>query len=355
MCLGVRVSAPAVQTPTTVTSLTSLRAFAALLVFLFHAQVPWLAFFTDQGRVGVSFFFLLSGLLLGYRHRPGDTAGAFYRRRAARIYPAYLVALLAGAVVSAMSGEKDLVGGLPSLVLLQAWVPDVHVFFAWNSVSWSLSVEAFFYACFPFIAPAVLRLGPRGTRTVQVACVLVVAAISTWGHLAGSSDDIASWATYILPVSRLAEFVLGLTLVSLVRGRRLPVTKVQAVAVFLVCYLLAGLDPLGYGLFALTLVPIALVLVVFSQADLAGERSFAHLRPLVVLGEWSYCFYLVHQLALRVAGRYVDGLFPLSVAVVALPLAVVGAWLLHVVVEKPMDARLNGRTRSQGHGLGTVR
>lgn len=352
MCLCWRVTKPP---PTHLLSLTSMRAVAALIVFAFHAGIPHLERLTGQGRIGVSFFFVLSGLLLGSRYRRQDTAGQFYRRRFARIYPAYLVALLAGVVVSALSGERNESYGLLSFVLLQAWAPDQHVYFVWNAVSWSLSVEAFFYALFPLLAPAVLRLRGRGTRAVQLSCVAVVVGLGVWGHVsvAGSGEgtgELASWATYIFPVARLSEFVLGLTLVRALNGPRLPVTKVQATVLFVLAYLAAGLDPLGFGLISLTLVPIALLLVVYAQADQAGEPSVAHLAPLVRLGEWSYCFYLVHQLALRVAERYVDGAFPLSTAVVALPLALLSAWSLHVLVEKPFDARLNGRSRAAGTG-----
>lgn len=344
VCLASRVAPPTGHAP----SLTSLRALAAFLVFLFHAELAGLGAVAGQGRLGVSFFFVLSGLLLGLRARDGDTAGRFYRRRAARIYPAYLAALAAGVVVSTMSGEPNRPEGLAAVFLLQAWWPDAQVYFVWNAVSWSLSVEAFFYAVFPLLAPWVLGLGARATRALQGGCVAVVVGLGLWVALTpvtelARPDSVVFWAAYISPLGRLAEFVLGLALVRVARGRRLPVTRLQAGLVLLVAYLLAGLQPVGLGLAAITLVPIALVLVVFYQADVAHERSWTSWRPLVVLGEWSYCFYLVHQLALRVAERFVDGLFYGSAALVALPLALVSAWLLHELVEKPCDRRLNGR------------
>lgn len=47
----------------------------------------------NEGRAGVSFFFILSGLVLAWVWQPGN---GFYRRRFARIYPAYVVGLIAG-------------------------------------------------------------------------------------------------------------------------------------------------------------------------------------------------------------------------------------------------------------------
>lgn len=39
---------------------------------------------------GVSFFFILSGFVLVWSFRSSDTPGEFYRRRFARIVPAYV-------------------------------------------------------------------------------------------------------------------------------------------------------------------------------------------------------------------------------------------------------------------------
>lgn len=84
-------------------SLTGLRALAAAVVFLDHVP-PLLSghlagaesHIGVQGAIGVTFFFALSGLVLQWSARDRDTVRAFYRRRAARVYPAYAVACAAG-------------------------------------------------------------------------------------------------------------------------------------------------------------------------------------------------------------------------------------------------------------------
>jgi peptidoglycan/LPS O-acetylase OafA/YrhL len=85
-------------------SLSGLRFVAVLVVFGFHVHVANV--FSDgairavierifgPGAGGVSFFFVLSGYVLTWSARPHDTAVRFWRRRFARIYPNYLVALL---------------------------------------------------------------------------------------------------------------------------------------------------------------------------------------------------------------------------------------------------------------------
>ncbi len=83
-------------------ALNGLRFFAALAVVIFHyatrvdgyARVP--GFFRnliDQGPCAVSFFFILSGFLLGYRYLySGPRAESrvdFYSSRILRLYPAF--------------------------------------------------------------------------------------------------------------------------------------------------------------------------------------------------------------------------------------------------------------------------
>jgi len=86
-------------------SLTALRFFAALCVFIYHASSMLIfrsiavrddyAFVVQNiGYLGVSFFFVLSGFILTWNARPGEPRRSFIRRRLARIYPSHLVMLL---------------------------------------------------------------------------------------------------------------------------------------------------------------------------------------------------------------------------------------------------------------------
>ena len=74
-------------------SLTGIRAIAAFLVFWHHANGLYGGI--SSGMVGVSLFYILSGFVMAWVDRDGDTAGQFYRRRFARIYPAYAVSVTA--------------------------------------------------------------------------------------------------------------------------------------------------------------------------------------------------------------------------------------------------------------------
>ncbi|MBV9480654.1 MAG: acyltransferase [Acidobacteria bacterium] len=166
--------------PPRLDALTSLRIFAALHVVLFHMRVtgilaggPWVyQNFAGIGYIGVNFFFVLSGFILVYTYAGHSlNPRQFWQARFARIYPAYVLSLVISAPfffvavrhlnLPFFSWSKNhlLLACILTVCLLQSWVPQAAL--TWNSVSWSLSVEAFFYSVFPSLAAYIKRLSPR--------------------------------------------------------------------------------------------------------------------------------------------------------------------------------------------------
>lgn len=86
-------------------ALTSLRFYAAVLVFLFHyvprdpAAESMLLNVLNHGYAGVSFFFVLSGFILAFNYMGTNWSEAgrwrkYLLRRFTRIYPALAVSTL---------------------------------------------------------------------------------------------------------------------------------------------------------------------------------------------------------------------------------------------------------------------
>src|SRR5262249_3327802 len=82
-------------------ALTSLRFFAAMYVLAFHyAPSNASSSFLRFGYTGVTFFFILSGFILAHNYQGVDFRDRFNRysyfsARIARIYPVFLLSLLA--------------------------------------------------------------------------------------------------------------------------------------------------------------------------------------------------------------------------------------------------------------------
>lgn len=338
-------------------SLTGARFVAALAVFLFHAGGIFpaegvfgkaLAFVGRDGGIGVDFFFVLSGFVLAWSWRPGSSVKAFYRRRFARLAPAYWVALvygLAWVVVLYRNPIGAAVNAIPAVFGLQAWFPDPAVHFAADGVEWSVSAELFFYALFPVLIWAAYR---RVGRLVLVGIAVLLGGVAPFVLSTTLPADIAAWFTNIFPAMRIGEFVCGLLLaVALKGGRWIGVPPWLAVALFLACYLLVPKAPGWVPQRAIFLVAILLVIASLARSDVRGGRTLASSRGLVRLGEWSYCFYLVHQMTsqimLFVCARIVPGkaLGPVWL-LSALGMSILLAALLFRFVERPFERRLRG-------------
>jgi peptidoglycan/LPS O-acetylase OafA/YrhL len=174
--------------------LDGLRACAALSVLSYH--VAELTGFTrgsglgavlSQLKAGVPIFFVISGFILylpwaraAREGTPRPAVAGFARRRAARIVPAYWVALtvwLAILAIAAGAGPNDQWIGDYGLVQIYS----LHSFSAGLGPAWSLCVEFTFYLALPALGWALSMLAgrvPASTARRQLTMIGVLAAAS---------------------------------------------------------------------------------------------------------------------------------------------------------------------------------
>jgi peptidoglycan/LPS O-acetylase OafA/YrhL len=128
---------------------------------------------------------------------------------------------------------------------------------------------------------------------------------------------------------------------------------VRAAAALLLGSLAAGtlLLPPAFSFAAAGIIPTALLIRSTAGSDLRRAPSLLRTRPMILLGEISYCFYLTHACvllalhqSLRLLGRE---RFGPSVTCFGLAASVAVAWLLHIGVERPCMRRFAepGRVR----------
>src|SRR5262245_26814613 len=367
-------------------SLSGLRFGAVLLVFGFHVYIAdlfadgavrtALGWMFGPGAGGVSLFFVLSGFVLTWSAQPTDTVRQFWWRRFARIYPTHattaLVALVGLAVAGAGVSAAVVV---PNLLLVHVWIPDHRVFFGLNAVSWFVACEAFFYAIFPFLHRAVCRLPGRALWPGSLALFAVTWAIPL--AVQPLPETTRYWAIWILPLSRLPEFVVGIFLARIVREGRAPWLRVPPLAaVAVVAYFGSTLLPTDFRHVAATAAPLALLVAALGTADMArvaraksavdgdseeevratstaGTDAPRSYRVMVLLGQYAFAFFMVHQLVLRtvleLAGPVDTAVASVAVLSTALVLALLASWLLHHVVALPAT-RLLGRATPNASG-----
>lgn len=328
-------------------TLTALRWYAALLVFLYH----FLSFShlsvlrpLGSGYSGVTFFFVLSGFVLTWGTRRGTSARRFWWNRFARIYPSHLVMfVVAAGVFSLLPRIAEPTGparAAAATFLVSAWGPRGSLV-GYNGVSWSLSVEAFFYLCFPLIVVFLGRRRRAGSLVLVGALVLGL-AFALWRSRSGLAEANTA---YFNPLARLPEFLLGVWMALAVRAGRLPRMPVwPAVGLCVALVALAWRFALDWypAVDYLLLPGYAALILAGAQADVAGRQGvlFRVLRhPVsIFLGEASFAFYLVHRIVTQALGLGFASqgtgqkVLWLVLSFVA---SVAAAAALHLFVEKP--------------------
>ncbi len=306
-------------------ALTSLRFFAAAMIVMLHAQgyfgaIKPLARFTLTQ--GVCFFFVLSGFILTYAYPSLDLRGArrFLVARLARIVPLHVAAFVLY-ILLLPAWYRDSVSrgthgaGLLTLFLLQAWVPVYRVQTAFNGVSWSLSVELFFYLCFPLLLWRWRRTWRiKLTISFLLVCGSVLVANHWLSQLPRGAE--ARDVVYFFPPARLWEFVVGVATAHLWRYLRPRVhlgrcsgTALEVATLVTTFALMfesgawaqrAGrlgiIGPGGEAWLAssgFVWLPFAALICVMA-CEWGWIAWLLSRRPLVLLGEISFSLYLLH-------------------------------------------------------------
>jgi peptidoglycan/LPS O-acetylase OafA/YrhL len=364
-----------------VPALTSLRFFAALHVFVFHMYAMqiantsgWARRISSIGYVGVSFFFILSGFILVYTYADRTiSAREFWRARFARIYPAYLFSLLFTAPFFFYVSIKMKPAPVPFMIwpqnhlitssllvpsLLQSWVPGAAL--AWNAPAWSLSCEAFFYLLFPALIVWLARKRTRTWMQLAVLCWAVSLAI-TFLYVLQKPDGVAfvddtfdtlNWLNVLKfnPLVRFPEFLLGascgfLFLRGLVDRKWATPLILGGLAYFGGIVLLAPQIP--YPILHDAALTPAFVAIIYGMALRPNWTRILEISPLVLLGEASYSFYLLHSNLLawvfQPRGEPLHPSIGKMVLGVTIPIAV--SILVYKLIEVPGRRLLRGKKK----------
>ncbi|MEK7342793.1 MAG: acyltransferase [Pseudomonadota bacterium] len=267
------------------TELDALRGIGALCVLVFHYSTRFHELFPQAAHVPFSFpggnyrvllFFTISGFAIFFTLDRIATVADFIVNRFARLYPAYLVAMLMTLGIEYLAQATQLLVGpfaiLANLTMLQgfAFIPEV------DGAYWTLTVEIAFYVCMIAIwkFAGLKRLEP----------VLAAWLMIRWLYWA--RPDMPERIIMLLVLRYTPFFVLGMLAYRLWRGQR--TLRQQAPYAALALLSVATIETWDVAL-------VACVLLAAFLALIHGHLRFIAIRPLVWLGGISYSFYLIHQ------------------------------------------------------------
>jgi peptidoglycan/LPS O-acetylase OafA/YrhL len=368
-------------------SLTGLRFFASAAIVYLHISGSYgLKPSTFPLGNGVTLFFVLSGFILTHVYPSFSDSTAvwsFYRARFGRIWPLHF-ACFTLAVVLYIGVPSEIfpsfaTRAVTNLFLLHAWVPTASFAWAFNGVSWTISVEAFFYAMFPLLIMNFQR-DWYWKLTLAFGLVLLMAGVtSTLGvtSISPSAEISANTPTIlnllaINPLPRLLEFVTGMTccLAWQKGGRLLPrsfiISSILEIGAVLftwwIGYRVAIIASIGGFLFGddfflwMTLggamIPAAALLIVTLASGRGVVGRILASPPLIFLGEISFAIYMVHQIVETFLAARFNALAGLSTPL-AISIYLCATFITSVAlfygVERPCRNWITGRRHLVGY------
>ncbi len=357
-----------------------LRALAIVAVICTHS---WLVggmgngfgWIESYGWMGVDLFFVLSGYLIGHQlfvryERSGRLdLKAFYRQRAYRILPAYLVVVAIYFVAPGLREQPVIQPLWQFLTFTMNLFVDQRVPHAFSS-AWSLCVEEYFYLLFPL---AILMLAPRirARRVVVVMASLMLLGMAwrgfAWSQSAAPADggvwEMDIWRymqlVYYPTYARLDGLICGVALAMLSVYQQPLWQRLQrnANALALLGIIVVGFaawifrDTLTFAacVFGFPILSIGLALLVASAASPTGLLGKTRVPGVAWIAGASYSIYLTHKASLKIAVRYLPASLNHRgiVTFLCCVLVAVGiAALLHYLVERPFLRLRDRRKRS---------
>lgn len=337
--------------------LTTLRFPAAFAIVLYHFS-PYTAlprWIWDGFNTGVSFFYVLSGFILYYNYLDLRDRGYFWVARFARIWPVQMVTLIMVFLAlpfSRLLGHASWPLTLPANILLvHAWLPFKGAVLSYNGVSWSLSVESFFYLSFPWLLAGLHRWGPRFLLAGAFGFGFIIILLATIYWPAN-----APFVSTFNPVCRVFEFVLGMATCkfwlagkearetdrSSWLGRELLVVMISLILVLTLpaAIMESRIANPTTGWLASETCALGFAALIWVFAQEAGPISKAlSKRYLTWLGEISFSVYMCHQIILRRLlpdeYRFTDTTQALEYFVLVLLLTLIVAAAIFHLVETP--------------------
>ncbi len=347
-------------------ALTGIRAIAAWLVFVHHFNffTPTVfgnhihKFFAEM-HIGVTIFFVLSGLLITLRYydKNINSKKSFYHymiKRFTRIYPVFFLILTANFIWSniGFSNEWNWKNFIGSMFLLDGFFAG----FSKNliSQSWSLTVEE----CFYILCPIVFLLLKKNIKwlfflpVILITTGLLMTSFFIKHPFHGFFSDFRFLFNFTF-LGRCVEFFVGIMVALLFKKGTFKKLNnytytfcgivVIALSVFLLSLLSTGQylgdhHPLGILINNL-LLPVAGIAVLF-WGLLTEQNIITKIlasKPMVLFGKSSYVFYLIHVgflttfFAQNISGH------PIVVFIFLNTMAV----LLYKLVESPLHIWLN--------------
>ncbi len=351
--------------------LTFTRFLVLILVLLYHGgggvyyslfNVYPLSVLLRAAPTGVGYLYVLSGFVMSlvyFRPQEQFRILSYWSTRFIRIYPLYIISFLLVCYyyidfVARVKPQKV----LANIFVLQAWIPSYAQSF--NYASWSMTVEFFFYAVFPFFTIWAYRQSTKKLIWLSIILWMISQVIY---HILwiGFFPEYRYFLVYF-PFFHLNSFVMGVVggiwFLREGQGQNVkPATNLTIFAgaiVFVIAYTITSYSfrqlPHALQPMAGLLAPLHTLIIVTLALDKTRLSTFLNRPMLVNLGETAYALYILHVPIIWIYARALENSSLSDPQLVfdftALPLMIGIGWLAHFFVDQPIRAWLKKALRN---------
>lgn len=342
-------------------SLQSLRFLFAVMIFLHHYVGP-VSIFLPMGPCGVSFFLMLSGMVMSYAYwdkvlSPDFKYGSSLKRRIIRLYPLHLLCLLMAIAWHVKDVNTEyIMCTIPSFFLVQSWIPVKEVYFGGNALAWCLCDLMFFYAIFPMMVRFLNNLKNKNGLGIFVASLLII-------YVALTLLTPDSWIhpiLYINPLIRSVDFIIGMLAYLLYKRigsnlselnfyKRTGLEMISILVVITIC-LASACTELRYFASAIFVIPMFFTLVTFTSFNTkwGGVTMLLNNKVLQTLGACSFDFYMCHTIIIMICSK-IFRIIGIDSHFIKLPITllitIIASMMLYYYFEQPINKKLKERIK----------
>ena len=349
--------------------LDNLRAFAIIMVFLFHyprwfEHPAWFPDVLKFGWTGVDLFFVLSGFLIAsqlfaqIKHEGTFSMKDFYIKRFFRIIPIYYFVLAMYFLFPVLSGNQL----LPPIWKFLTFTHnlgftdfDTHRSFG---VVWSLCVEEHFYLLLPVTLLLLLKEGwlkKAGVLLVILFIAGFLIRLYSWFNVyipqSNGIENRALWieTIYYPTYCRLDGLLVGVAIAALYNNLPSPFSRLSKYAngiiafgllILTISYFLFN-NSIGFGrsIFSFPMVSIGFGCLVLGAIMPTSFLYKWKSAVLTKIAELSYALYLIHMAVILLTQKI---FFEFGIAkdsnltfVLSIIFCILVSLLLHYTIEKP--------------------
>ncbi|EIH8863963.1 acyltransferase, partial [Escherichia coli] len=237
-----------------------------------------------------------------------------------------------------------------NILLLQSFIPLQDYYFSFNSVSWSISCEMFFYVAFCLLT----RL-----KTKHLTCVLLFVLAINFYYLINPPSAISQhWLFYINPSFRIGDFIIGMLICRVFINSDVKlnytvcsILEIASVSsLFLTIYVATNYITYMNIKYDVLYIPCMAFIVIAFAFNGGVLSKILKNRFMVLLGEASFSFYIFHWMIIQVITKILnpdtDNLYEMLMYIAfSLLVSIIVSIISFKVIEVPSNKIIRGYWR----------